>query len=72
MSDLFCADEFTPSDKLKAVEREIGLREFVYRRRVAEGKMKEEDAKREIGVMKAIAEDYRQLQLDNPMAGANA
>jgi hypothetical protein len=59
MADLFCADEFTPADKLKAAEREVGLREYVYRRRVAEGKMDEAEAKREIGVMKAIAEDYR-------------
>lgn len=59
MADLFSSDEFTPSDKLKAVEREIGFRKRVYERKVAERKMTREVADREIAVMEAIAADYR-------------
>lgn len=59
MPDLFSPDLFTPADKLKAVTREIGQRKFVYPRRVADAKMKQADADREIAVMEAIAADYR-------------
>lgn len=65
MADLFCSDEFTPTDKLKAVEREIGFRRYVYKGRVANGKMTEAEAEKGIAVMEAIADDYRR-QLDNP------
>lgn len=59
MADLFCNAEFTHSDKLAAVEREIGFRRRVYARRVAENKMKQETADREIAIFEAIAVDYR-------------
>lgn len=59
MADLFCGEKFTPADKLKAVERELGWRRKVYPRRVAEKKMRQDDADREIAVFEAIAEDYR-------------
>ncbi len=61
MPDLFNADAVTPAEKLKSVERELGMRRQVYPRRVAEGKMKQEAADREIAVMEAIADDYRKI-----------
>jgi hypothetical protein len=67
MADLFCADEFTPSDKLRSVERELGYRRRVFPRRVAMDKMKQADADREIAVFEAIAADYRQqLEVNAP------
>lgn len=51
--------EFTVQEKLKAVERELAMRRNVYAKWVASGKMKPFHAEREIGVMEAIAEDYR-------------
>jgi len=50
--------EFTPEDKLRAVEREILMRRRVYARYVQEGKMKQQQADQGIAVMEAIAEDY--------------
>lgn len=59
MADLFCSDEFTPTEKLKAVEREVGFRRYVYPPRVAAGKMKQADADAQLAIMEAIAADYR-------------
>lgn len=61
MADLFCPDEFTPSDKLAAVTREVSFRRCVYPRRVSLGKMTQADADRQTAVMEAIAADYRKL-----------
>ncbi len=52
---------FSNEDKLKAVRREIGFRERVYGRRVAERKMTQDQMDREIGVFRDIAEDYDKL-----------
>lgn len=54
---------FTDEMKLTAVKREIKMRERVYPRWVAEGRMKADQAEREIAVMKAIAEDYEPEKL---------
>jgi len=45
--------------KLACIEREIKMRERVYPRWVAAGKMSQEKADLELEVMRAIAEDYR-------------
>lgn len=50
---------FTDQQKREAADRELKFRRRVYARRVAEGKMKQEQADREIAVMAEIAEDYR-------------
>lgn len=42
--------------QIRGAEREIALRERVYPRWVAEGKMKQDKADHEIAVMKAIRE----------------
>jgi len=45
--------------KLACIEREIKMRERVYPRWVAAGKMSQEKADLELEVMRAIAEDYK-------------
>lgn len=50
---------FTDVEKMKAAEREVGMRRLVYLRRVADGKMKQADADRGIAIMEEIAADYR-------------
>lgn len=49
---------FTAQDKLEAVERELAFRRRVYERRVADGKMTQQLADRQIAVFEAIAADY--------------
>lgn len=52
---------FSAADKLEAAERELKYRRRVYERRIADGKMTQALADRQIGVMSAIADDYRAL-----------
>lgn len=59
MEDLLGKRTFTKREKFEAIEREIKMRVQVYARRVAEGKMKGATMEREIAVMEAILEDYR-------------
>jgi hypothetical protein len=56
MAQLFEPDD---QDKLACIEREIGKREFVYPRLVAEKRMSSATAERELETMRAIANDYR-------------
>ena len=58
-ADLFCAEEYTPADKLKAVERELSYRRHVFPRRVADGRMKQADADHQLAVFEAIRDDYK-------------
>ncbi len=51
MADLF---PLTLDDQIACVKREIGMREFVYPRRVADGKMKQDKADHELAAMKAV------------------
>jgi hypothetical protein len=51
--------EFSTTDKLKCLEREIAMRRNVYPRWIASGRFKPVQAAREIAVMEAIAADYR-------------
>lgn len=51
---------FTDKDKLACIEREIAMRERVYPRWIKDGRMKREDAEREIACMRAIADDMRE------------
>lgn len=50
--------QFTTDDKIKALKREVAMRRAVYAGRVAQGRMKQADADREIAVMAAILADY--------------
>jgi hypothetical protein len=50
---------FSNLDLAKCAEREAGQREWVYPKRVADHKMTQEKADREISMMRAIAEHFR-------------
>jgi hypothetical protein len=63
------ARTYTAREKLKAVERELGFRRRVYASRVADGRMKQADADFQIGIMAAIADDYRLLAAAAEQAG---
>lgn len=52
-------NRYTDADKLACVEREIVMRKHVYGPRVLNRKMSAGEAEREIGIMKAVATDYR-------------
>lgn len=52
---------FTMTEKLECVQRELKQREHVYPKRVADGKMSQEFANRQLALMKAIVEDYENL-----------
>jgi hypothetical protein len=56
MTQLF---EVSNEEKITCLKREIDLRERVYARYMAEGKMKRSKAEREIEIMKAILADYQ-------------
>lgn len=52
---------FTSRDKMRAAQREVGFRRFVYPKRVAAGKMSRAKADEEIALMDEIAHDYGAL-----------
>jgi hypothetical protein len=52
---------FTTADKHRAVMRELGFRRHVYPRRVAEGKMSQQQADEQVAVFEAILLDYAKL-----------
>lgn len=54
-SDLF---SISHHDKMMAATRELDLRRSVYPRRVADGKMTDKAASRQIALMQAIVDDY--------------
>jgi|SoimicMinimDraft_14_1059742.scaffolds.fasta_scaffold29516_1 hypothetical protein len=56
MTQLF---DVSKEEKIACLQREINLRERVYARYMAEGKMKRSKAEREIEIMKAILQDYQ-------------
>ena len=56
MSDLF---EPTILEMIATIEREIGMREVVYPRWVAAGKMTQKKADREILLMRAVVANLR-------------
>lgn len=56
---------FTAKDKAAAARKESGFRRYVYPRRVADGKMKQADADRQIAIMDEMAADYeRQAEVE--------
>lgn len=50
---------YSTLEKLKCLERELAMRRGVYKRRVASGQMKQEQADREIALMSEIVLEYR-------------
>lgn len=49
---------FSTEDKIKALKREVAMRQAVYRRQVGRGQMSQAEADREVAVMAAILKDY--------------
>jgi hypothetical protein len=61
-SDLFGGTlPIDPAAQLAEVEREVALRRRVYPRWVADGRMKQAAADRQIATMEAVAETLRRL-----------
>jgi hypothetical protein len=52
---------FTNTEKLAAVQRELGFRRRVYAKRVAEGQMSKALADEQIAVFEQIESDYQKL-----------
>lgn len=52
------------ADQLKCVMREIGYRERVYARRVADGKMTQALADYQLDAMKAVAETLKRVEAE--------
>lgn len=50
------------AQQIACVKREIAMRERVYSRRVADGKMKQQDADREIEAMRAVLETVEKVE----------
>jgi signal recognition particle subunit SEC65 len=59
MSDLFPA---TLAEMAREAEREVALRRRVYPRWVAEGRMKQHHAERQIALMEAIAAELQRRE----------
>jgi len=51
--------KFSLDAQIKAVEREIGMRERVYPRQVKAGKMRQAEADFQIAIMRAVLETLR-------------
>jgi hypothetical protein len=56
MAEMFPIND---QDKLGCLRREVKMRESVYPRWVGRGNMTQEEADRELRIMKAILDDYR-------------
>ena len=52
------------ADKLQCAERELKYRRRVYGRLIERGKMSQREAERELQLMEAIRDDYRDLASD--------
>lgn len=59
MADLFADEPVSILEQIVCVEREINMRQRVYLRWVAAGKMKQHTAERELTVMRAVLETLR-------------
>jgi hypothetical protein len=53
--------QFTAQQKLKAIERELRWRRYVYPRRVEKGDMKQQAADEQIALFEEIRNDYEKL-----------
>lgn len=54
--------EYSIEDMIKCVERELALRKLMYPKWVMSGRMKQEEANREINTMQAIHETLYELK----------
>lgn len=53
--------EITTADKIKCLKREVAMRERVYPNWIRDGRMRQDQADREIEVLKAVLHDYEPL-----------
>jgi hypothetical protein len=53
--------EYTAREKMRAAQREVNYRRYVYPNRIAAGKMTQNAANEQIEIMQAIAYDYGKL-----------
>jgi hypothetical protein len=61
------SDRWSTAEKLACVERELRYRIRVYARLVAQGKLTDRQAGREIAIMRAVVSDYQNLRdAENP------
>lgn len=60
--------QYSNAEKIACLKRELKFRHHVYARRVDRGDMKPEHRDREIGIMRAILEDYERKPKDAPAA----
>jgi len=58
---------FTLEEKLKEIEREIAQRHRVYPRLIDAGKIKKTTADRQLAVMIAVRDDYRDKLKEGPL-----
>ncbi len=49
---------YTAREKMRAAQREVNYRRYVYAKRIADGKMTQAKADAEIAIMDEIARDY--------------
>jgi hypothetical protein len=59
---------WTASDKLRSIDRELKKRARAFPRFVAEGRMTQDEANREIAIFEAIRRDYAAAVEANPRA----
>ena len=65
--------EFSLDDKIKALRREIALREYVYPKQILAQKITKVTADWNMGVIKAILEDYlKQFREAHPELASDA
>lgn len=58
---------FTTDEKIRELDRELMQRHRVYRRLIDRGKMKNEAATRQIAILTAILNDYRDKAKEGPL-----
>lgn len=59
--------KFTLEEKLKEVEREIGQRHRVYPRLVSRGTIRQAVADKQLAIMIAVRDDYRNKIAEGPL-----
>lgn len=61
--------DFTARQKHIAIKRELGFRQHVYPKRIADGKLTQKEADFQIGIFEAIAADYAKIADAEEKAG---
>lgn len=61
------AGKFSNAEKLRELDREIEQRHRVYKRLIAKGTLSRETATRQIAILSAVADDYRDKAKEGPL-----